>query len=104
MHKLIKRFLPGFIFIILAITFVLMLTGESKPLDVRTQKDVYSPDEAIVVEFSGLPGNSTDWITVVKDSTPDNQYCQWFYTQGKQCGELKFKGLPLIREEDIQHL
>jgi peptidoglycan hydrolase-like protein with peptidoglycan-binding domain len=59
----------------------------------KTQKDVYASDEPIIVEFSGLPGNKQDWITVVTKETPDNSYAEYFYTQGKTQGNYTFKGL-----------
>lgn len=60
---------------------------------VKTQKTVYAPDEAIIVEFSGLPGNKQDWMTVVKKEAPENSYAEYFYTQGKTQGSYTFKGL-----------
>lgn len=59
----------------------------------KTQKAVYASDESIVVEFSGLPGNQKDWMTVVQKGTPDNSYAEYFYTQGKTQGSYTFKGL-----------
>ena len=61
----------------------------------RTQKQVYRPGEPIVVEFAGLPGNATDWITIVSPSVSDDTYNEWHYTEGRQSGYLTFEGLPV---------
>ncbi len=60
---------------------------------IKMQKEVYASGEAIEVEFSGLPGNQQDWITVVKKGTPESSYGEYFYTQGKKQGSYEFKGL-----------
>ncbi len=60
---------------------------------VRTQKDVYAPNETIVVTYSGFPGNASDWIGVVPASYKDEQLAQWFLTDGKQSGNMTFTGL-----------
>ena len=62
--------------------------------DVRTAKESYAPQEAIEIEFSGLPGNAQDWITLVHKNRPDNQYGEWFYTRGTKSGRHTFKGVP----------
>ncbi len=59
----------------------------------QTQKGNYVPNEMIVVEYSDLPGNSYEWITVVPASNADNKYEQWFYTKGNHQGSLTFKPL-----------
>ncbi|MBD2364996.1 hypothetical protein H6G36_28190 [Anabaena minutissima FACHB-250] len=61
---------------------------------VKTQKRIYKPSEPITVEFAGLPGHKTDWITIVGAAVPDNTYDEWYYTDGKQSGYMSFKGLP----------
>jgi hypothetical protein len=62
--------------------------------DVRTERPVYQPNEAIAVNFSDLPGNAQDWITIVETSKADNQYGQYFYTKGLKSGQMNFGGLP----------
>jgi hypothetical protein len=59
----------------------------------RTREPVYAPDQSIVVEFSGFPGNKGDWITVVQASARPDSYAEWDYTGGKSSGSLTFKGL-----------
>jgi hypothetical protein len=55
-----------------------------------TDKAVYLPSEEIKVAFSGLPGNETDWITLVSADTPDTNYGDWFYTGGEKSGAYTF--------------
>lgn len=59
----------------------------------RPGKAVYAANEPIQVTFSDLPGNATDWITIAPVGTPDNQYGQWFYLDGKRSGTQAFTGL-----------
>ncbi|MFC1858677.1 protein kinase [Thermodesulfobacteriota bacterium] len=66
----------------------------SAAAEVWTGKKVYKPNEPIIVNYSGLPGNTQDWLTVVKSSAADNTYKEWFYTNGKRSGSYQFKGLP----------
>src|SRR5262245_29472216 len=52
----------------------------------------YAPGEAIQIEYKGFTG-AQDWITVVPQSAPPEQYAEWFYTKGVQSGRLTFRGL-----------
>jgi len=60
---------------------------------VTTIKQRYSPLEAVEVEFSGLPGNDKDWITVVDAKASSQTFGEWFYTGGLSSGRHTFKGL-----------
>lgn len=90
-----------------AIRFVIVLVVCSVPFSwaqpdelallsasVRTQKQVYKPNESIFVEYHEFPGNRTDWITIVPAGASDRTYREWHYTQGRRSGVLAFKGLP----------
>jgi hypothetical protein len=46
------------------------------------------------VEYAGLPGNQSDWITVVRADASDGSYGPYFYTDGKRNGGFTFDGLP----------
>lgn len=61
--------------------------------EVSTTKPVYRPQEEIEVQYGGMPGLDRDWITLVEKEAPENRYRQWFYTQGKANGSLRFNGL-----------
>jgi hypothetical protein len=60
---------------------------------ITANKASYAPDEAIPIEYTGFPGNSQDWLTLVKKDAPPNTYGEWFYTGGKKAGSFQFKGL-----------
>lgn len=73
------------------------LRGVEAPVEeamVATAKQVYAPGEPVVVEFSGLPGNEKDWITVVEAAAPQSAYGETFYTGGKTAGRHSFGALP----------
>src|SRR5687768_13862298 len=59
---------------------------------VSVQK-VPQPGEAIVVQYSNLPGNKKDWITITPQSSKANEYGEWHYTEGKRNGTMQFKPL-----------
>ncbi|KJU82154.1 serine/threonine protein kinase [Candidatus Magnetobacterium bavaricum] len=61
---------------------------------ITTQKQTYQPHEPIVVQYSALPGNAQDWLTIVQSNAPTDSYRQWFYTKGQTDGSYQFNGLP----------
>jgi hypothetical protein len=62
-------------------------------LSVNLSKSVYSPNERIVVNFSGFPGNAKDWISIAQPGSADDKYIVWKYTDGRQNGTMEFDGL-----------
>lgn len=96
----VKQVIQG----ILVSLLVLLLSGatflaapamaDSNSAAVKTQKLAYPPNQGIEVEFSGFPGNQSDWITIVPANAADNTYQEWFYTSGKSSGTHTFKGFP----------
>ena len=58
-----------------------------------TCNDVYRSNAPITIRYSGLPGNSQDWITLFEAGRPDNTYGQWFYTNGQRSGSHRFSGV-----------
>lgn len=64
----------------------------SKFLEVKNEE--IRGGQEIIVYYSGLPGNSQDWITIVERDKPDNTFGQWFYTQGNKSGSHTFNGIP----------
>ncbi len=65
-------------------------TVEAGALTLETFKKTYASGESVFVWFEGLPGNKTDWITIVPVGTPDNSYGEWYYTDGKTEGSMQF--------------
>ncbi len=52
----------------------------------RPTRVSYAANEAITIQYSGLPGNAQDWITVVRRGDPDHTQGLWQYTSGKRSG------------------
>lgn len=61
-----------------------------KPFKIVIDKNTYSRSEGITITWSGLPGNSHDWITLVAVGTSDSTYGEWFYTEGRKSGSHTF--------------
>ncbi len=59
----------------------------------KTTVTSYKPYEKITVEYSGLPGNNRDWISLSATGSADGQYVLWTYLSGKQSGTIEFNGL-----------
>jgi hypothetical protein len=59
------------------------------------------PTERVVVEYAGLPGNVSDWISVVPAGADDSNYVpgQWEFTDGKKGGSITVGPLPEGRYE-----
>ncbi|NIM06119.1 MAG: hypothetical protein GTN65_11025, partial [Armatimonadetes bacterium] len=68
-------------------------SGQAQGVSVRTVKRTYAAGEPVDIEFSGLPGNSQDWITVVPVTTPENVQGEFFTTSGVKSGIYTFGGL-----------
>ncbi|MCB2186637.1 MAG: DUF2846 domain-containing protein [Deltaproteobacteria bacterium] len=61
--------------------------------EIHTLKDVYAAGEPIEVAFSGAPGESRDWITVVPVGTPDKEAGEYDYTgDGVKEGVVRLPG------------
>jgi len=58
---------------------------------VRTDKDIYNQGEKIKVIYTNAPGNSSDWICIVPEGTPDTEGGDYLYTpKGLNEGVLIF--------------
>ena len=68
-------------------------------IQLSTNRGVFRPYEPVSVTYSGLPGTTGDWLTIVAVGTPANQYGQWQYTEGRTSGRMSFDGLPSGRYE-----
>lgn len=66
---------------------------------ITMDKETYKAGEAILIRYSGLPGNTHDWISMVKAGASPKSYGQWFYTKGKRAGTHRFKPLQPGRYE-----
>lgn len=66
----------------------------SKTFTIIINKTIFFRNEGITINYSGLPGNQQDWITLVPAGTPDDTYGDWFYTYGQKSGSYTFKPQP----------
>ncbi len=66
-------------------------SGLSEP-SITLSKSTFNLDETIVVNFSGLPGNSTDWVGTFLEGTPNEDYLQYIYSGGAANGTMLFNG------------
>jgi hypothetical protein len=62
-------------------------------IKLATGRGVYHPYQPILVTYSGLPGSTGDWLTIVPVGTPADRYGQWQYTEGRTSGSMTFDGL-----------
>lgn len=70
---------------------------------IKTNKTYYAPNERIRVSYANLPGNSRDWITIVKSNSRAGSYGQWSYTNRRRSGSMTFRGLPAGRYQARVH-
>ena len=61
--------------------------------NVSFNKSTIFSGDTITINYSGMPGNRHDWITLVEASKSDEAWGQWFYTQGQQSGQYTFSGV-----------
>ncbi|RFA26271.1 hypothetical protein CAI21_17490 [Alkalilimnicola ehrlichii] len=54
---------------------------------IATDKAWYRPGELVVIQYSGLPGNEQDWVTVVRHGAPVDDWGEWQFTGGTTSGE-----------------
>jgi hypothetical protein len=83
------------------------LMGESDPFSVADVSDTmatlmldqadYAIDQNIVVTFTGMPPNQTDWVAITPVGSPDTKEALWKYTGGTANGTVTFPlGLALV--------
>ena len=62
----------------------------------KTIHPVFNDDESIVVEYAGMCGSTKDWITLVPQGTPEDDWSRahWSYLDDPVDGQLTFASLP----------
>jgi hypothetical protein len=55
----------------------------------RLGSTVYQSDQRIEIEYSGMPAQGRDWLTIVPVGTPDEQYGEWTWLHGKSAGSYR---------------
>ncbi len=58
-----------------------------------TDASSYPVGATVQVTYSGLPGNTNDWISIANYGSATTQYVQWHYTGGGTSGTMNFTGL-----------
>lgn len=67
------------------------ITSYAASIEVTTSKQNYAPSEPIIVEYRNMPGNPTDWITIVPTGTTLGAAGQWAYIKERN-GKKEFVG------------
>lgn len=82
---------PIFYIIILLLAFICCQTAAIASPQVKTDKDNYSAEETIRVNFSSAPGYNSDWICIVASGSPDTEGGDFQYLpNGVSDGMLTF--------------
>lgn len=61
---------------------------------VATSQSAYTSTDHIIVNFSGLTADATDWIALTPAGSPNNTYTFWQYTSGSASGSIDFAPIP----------
>lgn len=64
--------------------------GETSQEVVTTNLTTYTVGDNIVVNYTGMNGSTTDWITLALQNDPANTYAAWQYTGGGAAGSVTF--------------
>jgi surface antigen len=70
------------------------VNASATPPTLTTDQSSYPSQAAVVVAYSNMLGNPTDWITIATAGSPDTAYVAWKYSGGAQNGSLTFS-MPL---------
>lgn len=70
-------------------SFQLASIPQTGAVRLETDRQVYSTSEEITLNYSGMPGNDTDWITIVPEGSPETAFAFWTYTHGATDGQIK---------------
>lgn len=83
-----NRIAPGLFF-----TFALAASAVAEPR-IELPADSFMVGKPVPVTFSGLPGNSGDWVAISRADQADNQYVSYRYTSGVKEGNWELKAGP----------
>lgn len=78
------------------------LLGESDPFvtadpsqthaTVAPDRTAYTMADPITISFTGMPGNTQDWIAIAPQGFPVNDQAEWRFTGGGTSGSVTFTG------------
>lgn len=57
---------------------------------IELDSDTFRTGEPVVIKLKELPGNQTDWLTLVRASMTDGSNGEWLYTEGVEEGTWTF--------------
>ena len=69
---------------------VLAATVADSVATLHIDKTTYSSTEPIAVQFAGMSGSQTDWITIAKPESSPGSFGDWKYTNGQTEGQIAF--------------
>jgi hypothetical protein len=72
---------------------VFTVSGATGAATVAASQASYTAQEPVVIDFTGLPGNSTDWVGIFTSGAADTAFSTYLYTGGQSAGQLSFTGL-----------
>ena len=67
---------------------------------ITTDQISYAGGEAMTVTWSGLPGNTNDWIGIAPEGSPPTTLLTWVYTNGLTAGSTGFSA-PATSDEYV---
>ena len=71
--------------------------GQVSQDTVTTNLTAYNVGQSVVVSFSGMSGDATDWIALAHPGDPGNTYLKYKYTGGGTSGSVTFPYSPVRR-------
>lgn len=69
---------------------------------ITLSKSTYSIGENIVITYSNLPGNSTDWIGLSQKGTSTTSWITYKYTNGAKNGTMTLSGLGNVGQYEAR--
>lgn len=100
----IRHIVPGLFILCLAGLLWSPAFCSAEEIYILPTKQTYAPGEPIVVTIDGLPGNHQDWICLVPAGSSDEEWGEWFYTDGRRSLTYTFQGKPPGTYEVRVHL
>ena len=71
-------------------TFTITAVGAAST---STDASSYTTSQTVTVSYTGLPGNSDDWVGISVAGSADTAYVDFVYTSGQAAGTATFSGL-----------
>ena len=84
--------------------FTLLLLSYSTATSVKTQKNNYTLNELIKIDFSDMLGHQKDWIGIYRlnDNNDWNNVLRWNWTNSRQNGTLTLNALNTVGNYEVR--